>query len=92
MTLYIASRTAAGFALGCFNGLEVEVNAILCVICATSLTLLSQLLLLFLGAHHGPMTPFLGGTIVTAVYDGVIALPVYALLNRVLSVPNPRMD
>lgn len=92
MTLYIASRAAVGFLLGCFNTLDVEVNAVLSVISAVAVTLLAQLLLLFLGGHHGPVTPYLAGTLISAVYNGVIALPVYALLNRFLSVPNSRMD
>jgi rod shape-determining protein MreD len=92
MTLYIASRAVAGFLLGCFNTLDVEVNGVLSVINAVILTLIAQLLLLFLGAHHGPLMPYLGGTLVSAVYNGVIALPVYALLNRFLTVPNARPD
>jgi cell shape-determining protein MreD len=92
LTLYVASRTVAGFLVGWFNALDVEVNAILCVVTAIVVTLFAQFLLLFLGAHHGPLPPFLEGTLVTAVYDGVIALPVYALLNRLLSVPSTRAD
>ena len=92
LTLYVVSRTVAGFLLGWFNALDVEVNAILCLVSTVIVTLFSQFVLLFLGAHHGPLTPYLEGTLVSAVYNGVIALPVYALLNRFLSVPTSRAD
>jgi rod shape-determining protein MreD len=92
LTLYVVSRTVTGFLLGWFNSLDVEVNATLCAISAAAVTLVAQFILLFLGAHHGPLPPYLEGTLVAAVYNGVIALPVYALLNRFLSVPTTRAD
>jgi rod shape-determining protein MreD len=88
LTLYVASRTITGFLLGWFNALGVEINAIVIVICAVSVTICAQGILLFLGAHHGPLTPYLAGTIGAAMYNGVIALPVYALLKKVLSDPS----
>jgi rod shape-determining protein MreD len=92
LTLYVASRTLAGFLIGWFMTLDVEVTWVVSSGTAVILTLLAQFTLLFLGAHHGPLFPFVEGTLTTAVYNGVIAVPVYALLNRFLSVPNYRTD
>ena len=42
LTLYVASRTITGFLLGWFNALGVEINAIVSVICAVSVTICAQ--------------------------------------------------
>jgi len=92
LTLYVASRTIAGFLLGWFNQVGVQVNWVVSCGYAAVVTIVAQFLLMFLGAHHGPLFPFIEGTLATAVYNGVIALPVYALLSRFLSVPSYRPD
>ena len=67
LTLYVASRCIAGFLLGWFNTLDVQVNSALMCISAAAVVLCAQFLLMFLGAHHGPLSPFLAGTLATAV-------------------------
>ncbi|HWD41389.1 MAG TPA: hypothetical protein VG944_21270 [Fimbriimonas sp.] len=82
LTLYIATRSVAGFLLGWFNQLEVQGNLLVAGLVCFVVSLGAQLLLMFLGVYHGSLPPFLAGTLITAVYNGVIAMPVYALLNK----------
>jgi hypothetical protein len=78
-TLLVLSRCLAGFVLGSFNTLEVETNWMLAAVLATLLSAIAGLLLVFLGIHHGPLVPYLAGTLGSALYNGAVAAPVYAI-------------
>ena len=83
MTIYVASRCVTGFLLGWFNSMDFEATALMAAVLAFGSSIVAQLLVLFLGAYHGPLPRYLGGTISTAVYNAVIAVPVYALLRKI---------
>ncbi len=84
LTLYILSRAIAGFLLGWSLGLGIQRNYLVSAIAALSVTGISELLMLFAGAHRGPLIPYLIGTLVTTMYDGVIAAILFAAVNRVV--------
>lgn len=87
LSAYTVTRTVVGFLLGWFNELELESNWVLAFLVTAGITVLAQLMLMF-GVHRGPLTPFLTGTLISAVYNGVLAIPVYALLKRILGPIN----
>jgi rod shape-determining protein MreD len=86
LAAYAVSRTIAGFVSGWFSALEFEAGAIVASFVVFAITLLSQLLLMFV-APPGQIGGFLLATIGSAVYNGVLAMPLYALLRRVLDPP-----
>lgn len=85
---YITSRAITGFAIAWTRRLEYERRPLTAVIAVVLGTLLGQLLWMFLAAPKG-IGAFIADTIRTAAYNGVLAVPVYALLNRILN-PNAR--
>ena len=52
-------------------------------------TLLAQGLVM-IPAHQGPLVPFLAGTLMTAGINGALAMPLYALLRRLIDPSNDR--
>ena len=82
---YVISRTLSGYGLVLFRGLELDTGVIIVVIATALVTVLSQLLLMLL-APPPALTPFLAATIGTAVYNGVLAFPIYAVLRKLLRV------
>jgi hypothetical protein len=66
----------------------VEANAVLSFLASSILTLGILFSLLFMGIFHGPLLPYVGGTLLTAVFNGVIAIPVYALLKKIVGSPS----
>ena len=86
LAAYAVSRTVAGFVAGWFTSLEFEAGAIVASFVVVATTLLAQLLLMFI-APPGQLAPFLLATIGSAVYNGVLAMPLYALLRRVFDPP-----
>jgi hypothetical protein len=54
---------------------------------AFAVTILAQLMLMFV-APPAQLMPFLRDTIGTAIFDGVIAMPFYLLLKRLLGAPS----
>ncbi len=81
LTHYIVSRCIAAFATASVarSGLQIG-NVLAGLICAGT-TMIAQLLLLFL-APTSDIMGTIGATIGTAVYNGVLAIPVYAILRR----------
>lgn len=47
-------------------------------------SMVAQLTMILAGAHHGALLPYLAGTLITSVYDGVIAMLLYASLGRLI--------
>ncbi len=86
LAAYAVSRTIGGFVAGWFTSLEFEANAGVAFFIVLATSVLAQLLLVFV-APPGQLVPFLLATIGSAVYNGVLAMPLYALLRRVLDPP-----
>ena len=86
MAAYAITRTLVGFCVGWFTGMEFEGNtAVACIVTATA-TLVSQLTFLLMNPHGAILSALLA-TIGSAVYNGVLAIPLYALLKKVLDSP-----
>ena len=88
ITHYIISRTVIGFFVGWSKDLNLQGTILVAAVTTVLTTVFSQLILMFL-APPPLITPFLGATIRTAVYNGVLAVPVYLLLKRIMG-PSPR--
>jgi len=78
---YVISRSVGGFFAGWSRTTTLEPNAILAAATGFFLTLVSQVLLMFL-APPKQLIPYLTATIIAAAYNGVLVLPVYSLLKR----------
>lgn len=81
MAHYIVSRTVAAFALASASRSGLSVGILVAGLLCAGMTVVAQLLLLFL-APPRDMLSFIGATIGTAVYNGVLAMPMYSLLRR----------
>ena len=84
---YAITRTLTGFLLGWFNDLEMESNILTVAIATAIVTICAQLMLMF-GVHRGPIPSFLAGTLLSAMVNGVLAIPVYVVLRKLLDPPN----
>lgn len=80
---YIASRTLSSFLAGWLNDGRYVPSHIKVVLTGAGVTIVSRLILLFLAPQVG-IGSYLAATILSAAYNGVLVLPVYALLKRVL--------
>ncbi len=80
---YAISRIIAGFVSAWSRGLRFELTAAAVGLTAVSVTIFSGLIFLFTAAPPG-IVGYMGDTIGTAMYNGVLAMPLYALLKRVL--------
>lgn len=78
---YVVSRAVAALGLSATNLLGIELSTVAAGVSAAAATLGAQLLLLFL-APPASIGSFLTATIGTAMYNGVLAMPLYALLRR----------
>ena len=83
---YVISRSVAGFSASWSKvvGYEMRLPAVAIVTFFT--TLLAEIVWMFLALRSG-IAEFLGATIGTAVYNGVLAMPMYALLRRIIEPP-----
>ncbi|MCW5942675.1 MAG: hypothetical protein KIS66_10615 [Fimbriimonadaceae bacterium] len=81
LTHYAISRAFAGFCGGWSRGMLAEPHGLLVFLHAAVGTLLAQVLFMFL-APPAEIVGYLFATIGTAMYNGVIAIPVHALLRR----------
>jgi len=89
LAVYGASRTVLGFALGWIRHAGLVPNAPTAGVSAFAGTILAQLVVMVV-AHRAPVLPFLGGTLFSAMIDGALAMPLYALLRRLIDSPNDR--
>lgn len=87
MGAYTISRSIAGFVAGWFTSLEFESGLMVAVIVVAASTAVAQLLLMFI-APPGQIPAFLLATMGSAVYNGVLAIPLYAFLRRVVDPPS----
>lgn len=83
MTQFIFSRTVTGFLDAWFRLFGVDANLFVASINAIFVTVVAQLLQMFFAPPQG-IVAFLGATIGSAMYNGVLAVPVYALLRKIL--------
>ena len=81
MQHYVASRTLTGLLLGSTNSAELQRSLPAAGLITAAVTVFAQLTLMFLAPPHS-ITAFLADTIRSAVYNGVLAIPVYALLKK----------
>lgn len=86
MAHYAISRTVGGFVASWSRSLRLEANPAAVAATVALTTVLSRMLFMFTAAPRG-IAEFLGDTIGTAMYNGVLAIPLYALLKRVLNPP-----
>ena len=89
LAAYAISRTILGFVLGWIRFAGLIPNAPVAGISAFVGTLLAQGLVM-IPAHRGPLVPFLAGTLITAGINGALAMPLYALLRRLIDPSNDR--
>lgn len=81
---YVISRVVAAFAAAWSRELRFEMNPAALALTIAALTILGRLtFMVTAGPKH--IGGFLGDTMGTAIYNGVLAIPVYALLRRVLN-------
>lgn len=80
---YAISRGVAFFAAILSRGVGLEIGLPLAGLLVGLATVIAQIVLMFL-APPPAITPFLAATMGVALYDGVLALPIYALLRRSL--------
>lgn len=89
LAVYAISRTVLGFVLGWIRFAGLIPNAPVAGIAAFIGTLMAQGLVM-IQAHQGPIVPFLAGTLVSAGINGALAMPLYALLRRLIDPSNDR--
>jgi rod shape-determining protein MreD len=83
LTVYVTSRTLAGVLFGGVKMLDLQAGWATTVVSAIGITLVAEVVFLLLAPPVG-VGAFLADTIRTAMYNGVLAIPVYALLSRIL--------
>lgn len=83
LTHYVISRALTGFFTSLGGLLDIRIALLVAGLLCASATLVAQLILMFLAPPPGGnLVSFLLQSIGTAVYNGVIGMPVYALLRR----------
>ena len=89
LAVYAIGRMLLGFGLGWIRSAGLVPNALVAGLAAAGGTLFAQGALMLV-AHRGPVLPFLGGTLFSAVIDGALAIPLYASLRRLIEPANDR--
>jgi rod shape-determining protein MreD len=80
---YAVSRTLAGFFLGWAGTIDVEFNAVAAAVACVLSTILVRLVFMFV-APPTAIAPFLLATMGTAIYNGVLAIPLHLLVTRLV--------
>lgn len=86
LTHYAISRAVAGFVAAWTRRMRFESTLPVVGLTVAFATIVGQILFMFTAAPRG-IVGFLGDTIGSAMYNGVLAMPVYSLLRRVLNPP-----
>ncbi|MCH8978531.1 MAG: rod shape-determining protein MreD [Armatimonadetes bacterium] len=81
---YAVSGTLVAFAVGYLSGLELDVKPWYVGLTVLGGTLAAQLLMM-IQAPPPETVPYVRATILSAMYNGVLAIPIYALIRRSLS-------
>ena len=79
----VVSYSISGFVLAWINDYRVTPNVPVMFATGFFGTILARLLFMFVAAPPG-IASYLGATILSALYNGVLVLPLYALLKRFL--------
>lgn len=80
---YVVSRALTGFAVGWTNDTGVRLGPTIAVVATVVGTMLAQFLLVFMPPPRELPAP-LTDTILSALYNGVLAMPAYALLSKAI--------
>ncbi|MBL8061144.1 MAG: rod shape-determining protein MreD [Chthonomonas sp.] len=80
---YVLSRMLAGFSASRIGELEIEIGSLLAAATTLAITLGAQLIMMFLAPPRS-LGGYIGDTIQTAIYNAVIAIPLYAVLSPLL--------
>ncbi|MBX3118368.1 MAG: hypothetical protein KF784_04830 [Fimbriimonadaceae bacterium] len=83
LTHYIFSRVLGGFLAAKSRNPKYPPKAPTIFATMAGVTLVSQIVLMFFAPPSG-IAGFLGATILSALYNGVLCLPLHALLQRIL--------
>ncbi len=83
LSQYIFSRTIAGFCDSWSRNFGLDGNMVVAAINGFAVTIFAQLILMFFAPPSGILA-FLGATIASATVNGVLAVPVHALLRRII--------
>jgi rod shape-determining protein MreD len=81
---YVTSRTICGLLLGWSSKMELPHTLFASAVITGAVTVIAQLIFMFLAPSHS-IGAFLADTIRSAVYNGVLAIPVFALLKRFMA-------
>lgn len=81
---YAVSRTLVAFAVGFLSGLNLDVKAWYVGLTVMGGTLAAAVLMM-IPAPPPEFGPYVQATIVSAMYNGVLAIPIYALVRLSLS-------
>jgi hypothetical protein len=87
LTQYTISRTISGFLDSWSRGLGLDSNYLTAAVNGFLVTTFAQVIQMFLAPPSG-IAGFLGATIATALVNGVLAVPVFALFRRILGSPS----
>ncbi len=80
---YVVSRTVAGFSSSWLRQWRFEQNAAIVGTCVALASILGGLVFMFLAAPKA-IFAYLGDTILSALYNGLLAMPLHALLKGLL--------
>ncbi len=83
MMHYIISRTLGGYAAATTRNPKFEPKLATVAATVAGITVFSQIVLMFFAPPDG-IARFLGATILSALYNGVLSLPLHALMKRIL--------
>lgn len=82
LTHYVISRTLAGFLTSLGNQLDIRLALIVAGLACAATTFIAQLILMFLAPPSGSLIAYLFGSLGMALYNGILAIPLYSLLRR----------
>jgi len=83
---FVITRMITAYAASRLNDFEIEIGVVLGAIFIGIGSIVAQLLMMFLAPPRS-LGGFLGDTIAMAVYNAVLAVPIYAILRRILREP-----
>lgn len=83
MWQHVLTRTLVGYAVSRLASSGIDRNWLAALLSGIAVVLLARVGFLFL-APPSQIAPFLGDTLGTAVYNGVIAIPLCVCLNRIV--------
>ena len=79
---YVLSRMLASYTASRIGEFEIEIGALLAGAATLGITIGAQLLMMFLAPRS--LSGYIGDTIQSAIYNAVIAVPLYAALRPLL--------